>query len=89
MGVHVCLNTTHFSRHSKLAHRIQINHLSTALVSLLLLPLLVQTAEKYGTNPRLTVTASDVHLNCTFKPDVLQSPRILEKLSDREYCTSR
>jgi retinol dehydrogenase 12 len=68
---------------------IQVNHLGTTLISLLLLPRLEQTAQKYGTKPRLTVVTSDRHFQITFKADVLQSRGIVEKLSSREYCTSR
>lgn len=67
---------------------LQINYLSTALLSILLLPRLQQAAAK-GTNPRVVIVASEVHFWSNFAEDevLLSSPNILEKFSDREYCT--
>jgi hypothetical protein len=63
--------------------RIQVNHLSTSLLTLLLLPTFVRTAEKYGGYPNITIVASDVHYWA--KP--LPKEKILSTLSDPKFCT--
>ena len=60
---------------------IQVNHLATALLSLLLLPPLRATARKYGKPSRMTITASEVHMWTPFKERT--APNIIEKLDDR------
>ncbi|PYI09450.1 dehydrogenase [Aspergillus sclerotiicarbonarius CBS 121057] len=54
---------------------VQVNHLGTALLSLLLLDPLQQTAKKKGTPSRLTIVTSEVHFWTEFKeknaPDTL------------------
>jgi hypothetical protein len=66
---------------------IQVNHLSTALVSFLLLPHLLRTAKASSTTPRLVIVSSDVHYLTQIPKREQDSPKILEKLNDREYCT--
>lgn len=46
---------------------IQVNHLGTSLLSLLLLPPLRATAAQIGIPSRLTLTSSEVHMWTTFK----------------------
>lgn len=46
---------------------IQVNHLATALLSLLLLPPLRASAAKYGNPSRMTITSSEVHMWTPFK----------------------
>jgi retinol dehydrogenase-12 len=67
-------------------HSIQVNHLSTALLSLRLLPLMQRTAERFDCHPRLVVVSSDMHFLVNIGAEVMGSPRILEKLSRREFC---
>ncbi|KZS97484.1 NAD(P)-binding protein [Sistotremastrum niveocremeum HHB9708] len=61
---------------------IQTNHLSTALLALLLLPTLNKTP-----NSRLTIVASEVHYFVARLTEA-DSPKILEKLSDKDHCTT-
>ncbi|KII91772.1 hypothetical protein PLICRDRAFT_105127 [Plicaturopsis crispa FD-325 SS-3] len=67
---------------------LQVNLLSIALLSLLLLPILERTAKDHSTTPRLTVVASGAHYWTRVPDDVLRSPKILEKLSEKDYCST-
>ena len=60
---------------------IQVNHLATALLSLLLLNPMRATAAKYGKPSRMTITASEVHMWTSFKERT--APNIIEKLDDK------
>lgn len=62
---------------------LQVNHLSTALLSLLLLPILRQTAKERERPSRLTFTSSDVHKWTPFNER--KAPNILEHLNEKEY----
>ncbi|KAL8779429.1 MAG: hypothetical protein Q9213_006947 [Squamulea squamosa] len=61
---------------------IQVNHLATALLSILLLPVLRQTAADLGKPSRLSFTSSEVHMWATFKEKT--APQILKELDDKE-----
>ncbi|KDQ09164.1 hypothetical protein BOTBODRAFT_37246 [Botryobasidium botryosum FD-172 SS1] len=67
---------------------IQVNHISTALVAILLYPLLLDTATKYSVHPRLVVTTSGAHYLANFDSTVLNAPNILEFLGSKDYCES-
>ncbi|KAI4168062.1 MAG: hypothetical protein LQ343_006695 [Gyalolechia ehrenbergii] len=60
---------------------IQVNHLATSLLSLLLLPPLRQTAARFGKPSRLTFTASEVHMWTQFKEKT--APHIIKELDDK------
>ncbi|KZS97483.1 NAD(P)-binding protein [Sistotremastrum niveocremeum HHB9708] len=60
---------------------IQTNHLSTALLALLLFPILSKTPDS-----RLTFVGSGAHF-VVQRLEEADSPKILEKLNDEEYCT--
>jgi retinol dehydrogenase-12 len=62
---------------------LQVNHLSTALLSLLLLPVLRKTAIAVQKPSRLTFTSSEVHMWTPFKEQ--NTTNILECLNDKEY----
>jgi retinol dehydrogenase-12 len=83
----VCLS---FCRHQILTLcRLQVNHLSTMLLSLLLLPRMLQTADVYGTHPHMAVVCSETHFTTDFDKlkKLLAAPSFLEEMSSREYCT--
>ncbi len=64
---------------------IQINHLSTSLIALLLLPILARS-KSTESSPRLTIVASEVHYFITTKkkfPEV-KKEKILEALNDKK-----
>jgi retinol dehydrogenase-12 len=65
-----------------LHYRIQVNHLSTCLLILLLVPILARTAETYNSDPHVTIVSSDLHLMVKRLPrKVIEQPAILEALS--------
>jgi hypothetical protein len=51
-----------------------------------LLPLLADTAKVHDTNP-LVIIASAIHYMLSFSSNVRSAPAILEKKSNKEYCT--
>ena len=61
---------------------VQVNHYSTALLSLLLLPPLKATAAQYGKPSRITITSSEVHMWTSFKEHT--APKILEELDQEK-----
>jgi len=65
---------------------LQVNHLATALLTLLLLPY-VKKSPGSSPTPRIVIVASEVHYLIPSMPEA-ESPSILEKLNDKEYCTS-
>ena len=69
-------------------YSLQVNHLATALLSLLLLPNLIRTGQANGTTSRLTIVSSDMHYWVNFGEDLLDAPSILQKMSAAEYCAS-
>ena len=80
---HIFISLTWFEP----CHSIQVNHLSTALLSLLMLPHLLKTTKSSSITPRLVIVSSEVHYLTNISKIERDSPDILEKLSDKEYCT--
>ena len=70
--------------------RIQVNHLSGMLLTILLLPCLLKAVSS-GTspNPRVVVVSSEVHYWAKFTKAEVESDKILQKISDKDHCTSR
>ncbi|KAK0437398.1 hypothetical protein EV421DRAFT_1029538 [Armillaria borealis] len=66
---------------------IHTNNLGPGLLAIRMIPKMFETARKHSVNPRLVVVASDGHYWTTIEKDVIASPSILAKLSDKEYCT--
>ncbi|KAH7927029.1 short-chain dehydrogenase [Leucogyrophana mollusca] len=67
---------------------IQVNHLSTALLSLLLLPHLSKSSSP--TEPsRLVIVSSDVHYWATIRPEIQSSQTPLKMLGSKEYSTPK
>jgi len=64
---------------------IHVNHLSTSLLALLLLPTQVKTPSS-GPTPRLVVLSSDAHHLAVPFEDGLD-PKFTQRLSDETYCT--
>jgi retinol dehydrogenase 12 len=64
--------------------RFQVNNLSTSLLALRLLPMMLRTAEKHHTNPRIVVVSSDVHYWVKLDKDVVDSPDGLVKFGKLE-----
>jgi len=60
------------------------------LLTVLLLPCLLKAVSS-GTspNPRVVIVSSEVHFWAKLSKEELESNKILEKLSDKDHCTSR
>lgn len=77
-----------YSRKGKLMRAfasLQINNLGTSLLSLRLLPLMVDTSSE----PRLVIVTSDVHYFAKVDEEIAAQPGIWKNLSSEEYCTSK
>ena len=46
-----------------------------------------KTADKYNVTPRLVIVTSDVHYHTTIPKAAVKAPRILHKMSEKEFCT--
>jgi NAD(P)-dependent dehydrogenase (short-subunit alcohol dehydrogenase family) len=68
-----------------LAFRLQVNHLATSLLSLLLIPQLVSTGRKSSTPSRMVIVSSDVHYWANPTEEVKASAKPLKKLSNQEW----
>lgn len=66
--------------------RLQVNHLSTSLAILLLVPNLVRAAREKLTTSRVVITSSGVHMSVPVD-ELASSSDILKKMSDPEFCT--
>ncbi|PVH76571.1 putative 3-oxoacyl-reductase [Cadophora sp. DSE1049] len=62
---------------------LQVNHLSTGLLSLLLLPVLRTTTSALSHPTRLTFTSSEVHMWTPFKEQ--KAKNILARLNDKKF----
>ncbi|KAE8441520.1 hypothetical protein EG329_004866 [Mollisiaceae sp. DMI_Dod_QoI] len=62
---------------------LQVNHLSTALLALLMVPVLRKTASESKHPARLTVTSSEVHMWTPFKEQ--KAEKILDRLNDKQF----
>ncbi|KAJ7450968.1 hypothetical protein B0H11DRAFT_2161807 [Mycena galericulata] len=67
---------------------LQVNHLSTSLLALLLLPSMVNTAVRYGTLPRLVVVSSGAHYWHAVDKPLRDDPEIVKTMGGAEYCTT-
>ena len=65
---------------------LQVNHLSTALVSFLLLPNMIKAAEKRKSKSRLVIVSSAVH-HWAHLEKITSSPDLLQAMNDKTYCT--
>lgn len=68
---------------------LQVNHLSTSLLALLLLPAMIKTAQQHSTSPRLVVVSSDMHYWVKMDKNLSENPDILKTLGSAEYCTEK
>ena len=77
-----CKMTTIVTGCSFPEYRVQVNHLATAQLAILLLPLLLQTASK-GTTPRLVFVSSGAHHRSPPLKPPTSDQGILDWLNDR------
>ncbi|EIN14745.1 NAD(P)-binding protein [Punctularia strigosozonata HHB-11173 SS5] len=74
----------------KMDLRLPVNYLSAVIVTLSFLPLLTDTANKYGVRPRIVQVVSDTgYWNVGFDDEVMHSGNVLRKLSEPSYCNPR
>ncbi|KAJ7699056.1 hypothetical protein B0H17DRAFT_927003 [Mycena rosella] len=66
---------------------LQVNSLAGPLLALLLLPIMVNTANQHATTPRIVVVTSGVHYWHTFEKSLCEDPAVLKTLGSKEYCT--
>ncbi|KAG2135459.1 short-chain dehydrogenase [Suillus clintonianus] len=66
---------------------LQVNYLSTALLSILMLPHLLETSTPQSAS-RLIIVSSELHYLANKLSGADRWPSILEKLNDPDYCTS-
>ena len=65
--------------------RFQVNNLCSSLLALRLLPIMLRTAEKHDTLPRIVIVTSGVHYWAKLDNDVFDSPNGLVKFGQLEY----
>ncbi|KAG2187081.1 hypothetical protein INT44_003309 [Umbelopsis vinacea] len=63
---------------------LQVNVISTAYLSILLLPKLYATADQYGVTPRLNITSSGIHLQAKLTKEMLAKGKPIEWLNTEE-----
>lgn len=69
-----------------LSSSLQVNHLSTALLSLLLVPNMLKAAELHSSASRLVLVSSGLHFLVDIDRELVQSA-ILQTLGQKEFCT--
>ncbi|THU86152.1 NAD(P)-binding protein [Dendrothele bispora CBS 962.96] len=65
---------------------LQVNYLSIALSTLLLLPVMIETAKEAKYKPRVVVVSSSMHEQTTLDEKVIDATSILQQMNDGEYC---
>jgi len=65
----------------------QVNNLCSSLLALRLLPIMLRTAEKHHTSPRIVVVSSEVHYYSKLDKDVFDSPNGLVTFGKLEYSS--
>jgi len=63
---------------------LQVNVISTAYLSILLLPKLYATADQFGVTPRLNITSSGVHMQAKLTPQMLAKGKPIEWLNTED-----
>ncbi|KAH7923140.1 NAD(P)-binding protein [Leucogyrophana mollusca] len=66
---------------------LQVNYLSTALLSILMIPSLIKSSTPEAAS-RLVVVSSEAHYLANRMKGALKWPSILEKLNDEKWCTA-
>ncbi|KZV90061.1 NAD(P)-binding protein [Exidia glandulosa HHB12029] len=83
----------HPSTYKKSSHgwesTLQVNHLSTALLSILLVPLFVKTAQTYSVKPRLVIVSSATHFMYTIPESALKTPKLIETFTSEKFCDEK
>ncbi len=69
--------------------RVQVNDLAQSLLALLLLPILLDTADKYDTIPRLVVVTSELHYWAKFDKALIDSPQPLRLFAHKDHMRGK
>ncbi|KAJ7663864.1 hypothetical protein DFH06DRAFT_1393669 [Mycena polygramma] len=64
---------------------LQVNHLSTSLLALLLLPVMIKTAQQNSTTPRIVLVSSGMHYLVEIEKGLYESQDMLRTLGGPEY----
>ncbi|KAJ6457409.1 hypothetical protein C8R47DRAFT_1247288 [Mycena vitilis] len=64
---------------------LQVNHLATSLLALLLLPVMVKTAQQHSTTPRIVVVSSGMHYLVEMEKSLCESEEMVRTLGSPEY----
>ncbi|PPQ80660.1 hypothetical protein CVT25_001622 [Psilocybe cyanescens] len=64
---------------------LQTNVLSGTLLALLLLPRMLETAEKHNTTPRLAVVTSGLHYSVSFDEKFVKEPNFLRRYAHKDF----
>jgi len=67
---------------------LQVNYLSLVMLTFLLLPIMVKTAEKAKHKPRIVIVSSSMHEQTTLDESVIEAESILLQMSDAKYCSN-
>ncbi|KAL0948998.1 hypothetical protein HGRIS_009097 [Hohenbuehelia grisea] len=64
---------------------LQVNYLSSSLISLRLLPKMLETAEKRRQAPRMVIVTSNLHQDAPIEDSFMDAPSVLELLTSEKY----
>ncbi|KAJ7663850.1 hypothetical protein DFH06DRAFT_1087663 [Mycena polygramma] len=64
---------------------VQVNHIATSLVALLLLPAMIKTAQQHSTIPRIVFVSTGAHYWTDIEKGVRENPDMLKTLGGLEY----
>ncbi|KAF9254734.1 short-chain dehydrogenase [Marasmius fiardii PR-910] len=64
---------------------LQVNHFSFGLHAMYHIPKMLETAKRFGVNPRLVLVSSDTHYWTTICDEAIEAPNTLEFLTTKEY----
>ncbi|KAK7462264.1 hypothetical protein VKT23_007865 [Stygiomarasmius scandens] len=67
---------------------LQVNYLSLVMLTFLLLPIMVKTAEKAKHKPRIVIVSSSMHEQTTLDESVIEAESILLQMNDAKYCSN-
>ncbi|KAJ3570468.1 hypothetical protein NP233_g4386 [Leucocoprinus birnbaumii] len=65
---------------------LQTNDLSLSLLSLLLLPRMIETVERFKVTPRIVFVSSDLHYLSKLKDSIFESPNAFALMSQKDFC---
>lgn len=68
-------------------YSLQVNYLSNALLTILLLPNLIKSSILDASRSRIVLVSSDAHYSLPSLDDFRNTPNILEAVNRKEYCT--